>query len=68
MDARPRAVLVAVIREQKKQTFERVNAQGTANVAAAAKEAGVGHLIDVSAIGVDPGEPQVAPVHNVIAG
>lgn len=46
--------LVAVIRERGRQTFDRVNRQGTENVARAAKEGGVGHLIHVSAIGADP--------------
>ncbi|HEX3606162.1 MAG TPA: complex I NDUFA9 subunit family protein [Candidatus Dormibacteraeota bacterium] len=46
--------LVAIIREKGEQTFARVNAQGTANVVRAATEAGVGHLVHISAIGVDP--------------
>jgi len=51
--------LVAIIREKGRQTFARVNAEGTANVARAAAEAGVGHLVHVSAIGVDP-DPRYA--------
>ena len=44
--------LVAVIRQRGRVTFDRVNHQGTANVVAAAKEAGsVKDLIQVSAIG-----------------
>lgn len=45
--------LVAIIREVPKrgQTFERVIGQGTENVARAAKEAGVKHLIYMSALG-----------------
>lgn len=46
--------LVAVIRERGRQTFARVNAGGTVNVVRAAEEAGAGHLIHLSAIGVDP--------------
>jgi NADH dehydrogenase len=46
--------LIAVIREKGRQTFERVNRGSAENVATAAKEAGVGHIIDVSAIGADP--------------
>jgi uncharacterized protein YbjT (DUF2867 family) len=46
--------LVAVIRERGSQTFAAVNAQGTENVAKAAREAGVGHMIYVSALGADP--------------
>lgn len=46
--------LVAIIREKGRQTFTRVNAEGTAHVVRAAAEAGVGHLVHLSAIGVDP--------------
>jgi len=46
--------LTAVIRERGRQTFDRVNRQGAENVARAAKEAGVGHLIHQSALGADP--------------
>jgi nucleoside-diphosphate-sugar epimerase len=51
--------LVAIIREKGRQTFTRVNAQGTANVARAAADAGVGHLVHISAIGVEP-DPRYA--------
>ncbi|MDP3062615.1 MAG: complex I NDUFA9 subunit family protein [Chloroflexota bacterium] len=43
--------LVAVIREKGRSTFESVNVQGARNVALAAKEAGVRHIVHVSAIG-----------------
>jgi uncharacterized protein YbjT (DUF2867 family) len=46
--------LVAVIRERGSQTFDRVNRQGAENVAKAAREAGVGHIVHLSAIGADP--------------
>jgi len=46
--------LVAIIRERGKQTFDRVNRQGTDNVARAAAAAGVPHFIHLSAIGADP--------------
>ena len=46
--------LVAVIREKRKQTFERVNRQASEHVAEAAREAGVRHLIHQSANGADP--------------
>lgn len=46
--------LVAIIRERGGQTFDRVNRQGTENVARAATTAGVAHLVQVSAIGADP--------------
>jgi NADH dehydrogenase len=46
--------LVAVIREKRAQTFERVNRQATERVADAARQAKVPHLIHQSANGVDP--------------
>jgi uncharacterized protein YbjT (DUF2867 family) len=46
--------LVAVIVERGRQTFDSVNRQGTANVAAAARDAGVRHLVMLSALGADP--------------
>jgi len=44
--------LVAVIRERQQATFQSVNHLGTANVVAAAKQAGVKRFIHVSANGV----------------
>ena len=44
--------LVAIIRERGPSTFDLINRQGTANVVAAAREAGVRHVVHVSAIGV----------------
>ena len=44
--------LVAIIRQRGRATFESINHQGTANVVAAAKQAGVNHFIHVSANGV----------------
>jgi len=46
--------LVAVIRERGAQTFDRVNRAGAENVAQAARQAGIGHIVHLSAIGVDP--------------
>jgi uncharacterized protein YbjT (DUF2867 family) len=46
--------LAAVIRERGAQTFDSVNRQGAENVGRAAREAGVGHIVHVSALGVDP--------------
>lgn len=43
--------LVAIIKEKGEVTFERVNYQGSVNVADAAREAGVRRLIQMSAIG-----------------
>lgn len=51
--------LVAIIREKGRQTFTRVNAEGAANVVRAAADSGVGHLVHISAIGVDP-DPRYA--------
>jgi uncharacterized protein YbjT (DUF2867 family) len=51
--------LVAVIRERRKQTFERVNVGGTENVVLAARQAEVAHLVHLSAIGADP-DPRYA--------
>ncbi len=46
--------LTAVIREKGKQTFDAVIRRGTENMVAAAKAAGVGHIVNISAIGADP--------------
>lgn len=46
--------LVAIIVERGKRTFDRVNRGGSERVAAAAREAGVAHLIQQSANGADP--------------
>ena len=43
--------LVGIIRKSRNLTYDLINRQGVANVAAAAKEAGVKHFIQVSAIG-----------------
>ena len=45
--------LVAIIRERGGATFDSVNRQGTDNVATVAAETGVGHLVQVSAIGAN---------------
>jgi NADH dehydrogenase len=46
--------LVAVIVERGGQTFDAVNREGAANVARAAVDAGVAHLVQLSALGADP--------------
>jgi NADH dehydrogenase len=46
--------LVAVIRNQGRQTFTSVNAEGPAHVVDAARRAGVRRLVHLSAIGADP--------------
>lgn len=46
--------LTAVIREKGTQTFDAVIRRGTEHVVPAAMNAGVGHLVYVSAIGADP--------------
>ncbi|MGP8161261.1 MAG: NAD-dependent epimerase/dehydratase family protein [Candidatus Dormibacteria bacterium] len=51
--------LVAIIVERRRQSFDAVNRRGTANVAEAAVKAGVGHLVQLSAVGADP-DPRFA--------
>jgi NADH dehydrogenase len=51
--------LVAVIVERRRQSFETVNHRGSAHVAQAAVAAGVGHLVQLSALGADP-DPRFA--------
>jgi NADH dehydrogenase len=46
--------LTAIIREKGKQTFDAVIRRGTENMATAAQAAGVGHVVNISAIGSDP--------------
>ena len=46
--------LVAIIRESKDATFDRINAQGTTNVLQAAMESGVKRFIHMSALGASP--------------
>ncbi len=46
------AHLVAIIRERGRNTFDRVNRQGTETVVQAARDEGVRHIVHVSAIGV----------------
>jgi uncharacterized protein YbjT (DUF2867 family) len=46
--------LTAVIREKGKQTFDAVIRRGSEHVVAAAKDAGIPHLLYFSAIGADP--------------
>ena len=56
--------LVAIIRERRGGvTFRNVNHLGTANVARAAREAGVRHMVHVSAIGARP-EPRYRYAHS----
>ena len=43
--------LVGIIRQGRRRSFDQINRQGVANVVAAAKETGVKHFIEVSAIG-----------------
>ena len=46
--------LVAIIQQRGRQTFDRVNREGTERVVAAAKEAKVGHFLHQGALGADP--------------
>ena len=45
--------LVGVLYEAGRQTFDEIHHQGAGRIARAAKAAGVGHLVQVSAIGAD---------------
>ncbi len=47
--------LVGILAESGKQTFEAVQAEGAVAVAAASRAAGVATLIQISALGADPG-------------
>lgn len=49
--------LVGILYERGQRTFQRVHVEGAANVAKAARAAGVCRLIHVSAIGADPDSP-----------
>jgi len=49
--------LVGILFEKGRRTFQRVHVEGAANVAAAAKEAGVGRLVQISALGADAHSP-----------
>jgi uncharacterized protein YbjT (DUF2867 family) len=59
--------LVAIIRERGRQTFDRVNHRGAANVAQAAADAGVPHAVHISALGADP-DPRFAYLASKWAG
>jgi uncharacterized protein YbjT (DUF2867 family) len=48
---------VGILRESGTQTFERVHHLGPARMARLAREAGVGRLLHISAIGADPRSP-----------
>lgn len=50
--------LVATIRERAGQTFDAINREGAANAVAAAREAGAGRFLHVSALGAGPGAPR----------
>lgn len=49
--------LPGILYQSGRQTFATVHAEGAGLVAAAAREAGVGRLVHVSAIGADPDSP-----------
>ena len=49
--------LVAIIRERGSSTFDAINRQGTRNVANIAREMGVEHFVQVSAIGANDQSP-----------
>ncbi len=51
--------LVGILAEKGKRTFERIHVDGAANVAAAARDAGIGRLVQMSALGADAGASSV---------
>lgn len=51
--------LVGILAPSGRNSFDAVHAQGAANVAAAARDAGASRLIQVSAIGADANSPSV---------
>ncbi len=51
--------LVGILSEGGKKTFAKVHIEGAANIAKAAKDAGVGRLIQVSALGADENSSSV---------
>lgn len=51
--------LVGILYESGRATFQRIHAEGAANVARAAAAAGVKSLVHVSALGADPSSPSV---------
>lgn len=51
--------LVGILAPRGRNSFDAVHAQGAANVAAAARDAGATRLIQLSAIGADPESPSV---------
>jgi uncharacterized protein YbjT (DUF2867 family) len=55
--------LVAVIREPKNSTFEKVNVEGTQNIVEAAKAAGVKRFIHMGALGATP-DPKYKYLHS----
>ncbi|MGH2398879.1 MAG: NAD(P)H-binding protein, partial [bacterium] len=50
--------LVAIIRERAGQTYDGINREGAANTVAAAREAGVGRFLHMSALGAGPNAPR----------
>lgn len=51
--------LVGILAPSGRNSFDAIHAQGAANVAAAARDAGASRLIQVSAIGADPNSPSL---------
>ncbi len=49
--------LVGILAESRKGDFGRIQAEGAANIARRAAEAGVAHLVQISAIGASPDSP-----------
>ncbi|MDZ3836963.1 MAG: complex I NDUFA9 subunit family protein [Rhodospirillales bacterium] len=51
--------LVGILAPSGRNSFDAIHAQGAANVAAAARDAGAARLIQLSAIGADPNSPSL---------
>ena len=51
--------LVGILAERRPGDFQRVQAEGAGRIAAAAASAGVGRMVQISAIGADPGSPSL---------
>lgn len=56
--------LAAIIREKGRATFQRVNAEGTRHLVAAAQRAGVGRFIHMSNLGVTGPQPAYPFLHS----
>jgi uncharacterized protein YbjT (DUF2867 family) len=51
--------LVGILREQGRQTFDVIHREGAANIAAAVRDAGIGHFVHMSSLSADPNSASV---------